>query len=111
MANKTNEARLARERRHARVRKRVRGTSDRPRLNVYRSLNHICAQVIDDTAGNTLLSASTLDPEIRAQLEGLNKSAQARLVGQILGKRALGRGIGQVVFDRGGYIYHGRVKA
>mgnify|MGYP001142562524 CR=1 FL=1 len=111
MANKTNEARLARERRHIRVRNKVHGTSDRPRLNVYRSSNHIYAQVIDDTVGRTLVSASTLDTEIRTQLEGLKKSAQARLVGQVLGKKALARGIVRVVFDRGGYIYHGRVRA
>ena len=111
MAKKTNEAYLARERRHIRVRKRVHGTSDRPRLNVFRSLTHIYAQVIDDTVGNTLLSASTVEAEIKAQLEGLNKSAQARLVGKVLAERAKARGIDRVVFDRGGYIYHGRVKA
>lgn len=111
MAGKKNESRIARIRRHERVRKTVFGTSQRPRLNVFRSLNHIYAQVIDDTEGRTLLSASTVDVEIEPQLEGLDKSAQARLVGQVLAKRALGQGIGQVVFDRGGYIYHGRVKA
>ncbi len=108
---KTNPTRLARERRHIRVRKRVSGTSERPRLNVYRSLNHIYAQVIDDTIGHTIVSASTLDSEVQSKLAGLSKVAQARVVGQVLGKRALEHGIQQVVFDRGGYIYHGRVKS
>lgn len=108
---KKNESLLARQRRHVRVRRRVLGTSERPRLNVFRSLNHIYAQVIDDTVGRTLLAASTVDTEVRGKLEGLNKSAQAKLVGQVLGKRALENGIKQVVFDRGGCIYHGRVKA
>jgi large subunit ribosomal protein L18 len=108
---KKNESLLARRRRHARVRKSVLGTSERPRLNVFRSLNHIYAQVIDDTAGRTLLSASTVDQEVRAKLEGLNKSAQAKLVGQVLGKRALEKGITKIVFDRGGCLFHGRVKA
>jgi large subunit ribosomal protein L18 len=108
---KKNESLLARQRRHVRVRRRVLGTNERPRLNVFRSLNHIYAQVIDDTVGRTLLAASTVDAEVRGKLEGLNKSAQAKLVGQVLGKRALEKGIKQVVFDRGGNIYHGRVKA
>lgn len=108
---KKNESLLARQRRHVRVRRRVLGTSERPRLNVFRSLNHIYAQVIDDTVGRTLLAASTVDAEVRGKLEGLNKAAQAKVVGQVLGKRALEKGIKQVVFDRGGYIYHGRVKA
>jgi large subunit ribosomal protein L18 len=108
---KKNESFLARQRRHVRVRRRVLGTSERPRLNVFRSLNHIYAQVIDDTVGRTLLAASTVDAEVRGKLEGLNKSAQAKLVGQVLGKRALEKGVKEVVFDRGGYNYHGRVKA
>lgn len=108
---KTSPTRLARERRHLRVRKKVSGTSERPRLNVYRSLNHIYAQVIDDTIGHTIVSASTLDSEVRSKLEGLSKQAQARVVGQVLGKRALEHGIQQVIFDRGGYLYHGRVKS
>lgn len=103
--------RLARQRRHARVRKQVSGTHERPRLCVFRSLKHIHTQIIDDVKGHTLVSASTLDPEIRAQIDGKDKTTQAQLVGEILGKRALDAGITQVVFDRGGYLYHGRVKS
>ncbi len=103
--------RAARLRRHRRVRKRVVGTPERPRVNVFRSLRHIYAQVIDDSQGHTLVSASTIDPEVVARLEGLTKVEQARVVGEVLAKRALDRGIKQVVFDRGGYQYHGRVKA
>jgi large subunit ribosomal protein L18 len=89
----------------------VKGTAERPRLNVYRSLHHIYAQVIDDTVGHTLASASTLDAELQSQLGELDKSAQAKLVGKLVGERALNRGIEEVVLDRGGYLYHGRVKA
>jgi large subunit ribosomal protein L18 len=103
------EPRLARKRRHSRVRARVRGTVSRPRLCVFRSLNHIHAQVIDDSKGSTLASASTLDAEIEA--EGKAKTARAELVGSLLAKRAIDKGIKQVVFDRAGYKYHGRVKA
>jgi len=102
---------FARQRRHKRTRLRVQGTAERPRLNVFRSLRHIYAQVIDDTASRTMLSASTLDDEIAQQLGKLNKMEQAKLVGEILAKRALEKGVKQVVFDRGGYKYHGRVKA
>lgn len=105
------DKRRARERRHLRVRKAVFGTPERPRLNVYRSLSHIYAQVIDDTQGVTLVSASTIDPEVRPQVQGLTKTEQARLVGKKVAERALAKGIAQVVFDRGGYKYHGRVKA
>ena len=101
----------ARKRRHVRVRKKVSGTAERPRLCVFRSLNHIYAQVIDDTSGRTLASASTLDPDIRAQVNGKTKTTKAELVGGMLARRALEKGIGAVVFDRGGYKYHGRVKA
>lgn len=101
----------ARERRHRRVRKKVFGTPERPRLNVFRSLRHIYAQVIDDTVGHTLASASTLDKEIRAMCEGLSKTEAARLVGRVLADRAQAAGVKAVVFDRGGYKYHGRVKA
>lgn len=104
--------RAARERRHRRVRRRVSGTPERPRLNVFRSAMHIYAQIIDDTRGHTLASASTLDPEVKAQLSnGLKKVDEARIVGRILAQRALAQGIKKVVFDRGGYKYHGRVKA
>ena len=87
------------------------GTAERPRLNVFRSLQHIYAQVIDDELGNTLVAASTLDPELRGKLDGLNKSQQAARVGKLVAERALAKGLTQVVFDRGGYPYHGRVKA
>ena len=87
------------------------GSPDRPRLNVYRSLQHIYAQIIDDWAGHTLVSASTIDPEIRGQLDGLSKIEQARVVGEVAADRALEKGIKRVVFDRGGYKHHGRVRA
>ena len=103
--------RVARLRRHSRVRKHIVGVPERPRLNVFRSLCHIYAQVIDDHAGRTLVSASTVDPEVVAQIKGLTKKQQASVVGQVLAKRALSEGIKQVVFDRGGYQYHGRVQA
>jgi large subunit ribosomal protein L18 len=90
---------------------RVRGTAERPRLNVFRSLRHMYAQLIDDVAGNTMASASTMDAEVKEQLAKLSKADQAKLVGQVLAKRALEKGVKQVVFDRGGYKYHGRVKA
>ena len=104
------ETRVARERRHVRVRKRVEGTTDRPRLCVFRSLNHVYAQIIDDSRMHTLASASTLDPEIKGGDAGA-KTSEAELVGSLVAKRALCQGIKQVVFDRGGYKYHGRVKA
>ncbi len=104
-------AREARLRRHRRIRKRVVGSVDRPRLNVFRSLRHIYAQVIDDEAGNTLVSASTLDADLRGRIEGLSKGEQARLVGELVARRALEKGIREVVFDRGGYSYHGRVRS
>ncbi|MEN4043109.1 MAG: 50S ribosomal protein L18 [Anaerolineaceae bacterium] len=103
-----NEARL---RRHRRVRKNIAGTPACPRLNVFRSLEEIYAQVIDDEAGNTLAAASTVDREMRGQLEGKTKSDQARLVGELVARRAKEKGITRVVFDRGGYKYIGRVKA
>ena len=105
-----------RQRRHARVRKTVAGTATAPRLNVYRSLNHIYAQIIDDRAGNekggvTLAAASTMDKDVKAQLEGLTKTDAAKVVGKVLAERALAKGVETVVFDRGGYLYTGRVKA
>jgi len=103
-----NEARL---RRHRRVRKNISGTPDCPRLNVFRSLEEIYAQIIDDEAGSTLAAASTVDREIRSQMEGKTKSDQARLVGEVVARRAKDKGITRVVFDRGGYKYIGRVKA
>lgn len=103
--------REARERRHRRVRSKVEGSVERPRLNVFRSLKHIYAQVIDDTAGHTLASASTIDGELSAQCAGMNKTDCARLVGKAIADRAKAAGVSTVVFDRGGYQYHGRVKA
>jgi large subunit ribosomal protein L18 len=103
------QSKAARVKRHNRVRVKVEGSTARPRLSVFRSLNHIYAQVIDDTKGSTLVSASTVDAELK--IEGKKKSEEAQLVGQMVAKRALSKGIEQVVFDRGGYKYHGRVKA
>ena len=100
-----------RKARHHRQRRNLNGTSERPRLNVYRSTNHIYAQIIDDTEGNTLVAASTLDAEIKGQLEGKDKKEAAKLVGKLVGKRALEKGVKKVVFDRGGYLYTGRVAA
>ena len=105
------DRRVARLRRHRRVRKQVVGTPERPRLNVFRSLRHIHAQIIDDSRGHTLVSASTVDSEVAMQTQGLTKIEQARVVGKVLAERALSQGIEGVVFDRGGYAYHGRVKA
>jgi large subunit ribosomal protein L18 len=109
MAEKSrSEARI---RRHARVRKNVLGTGQRPRLSVFRSLSEIYAQVIDDHIGNTIASASTIDEELRGKVRGLKKSEQAKLVGKAIAERALGMGVKAVVFDRGGFKYTGRVKA
>jgi large subunit ribosomal protein L18 len=105
------EVRQARNRRHRRVRAKVIGTALRPRLCAFRSLSHIYAQVIDDSKGHTLVSASTLEPEIKSEAQGKAKTAEAEMVGSLVAKRALEKGIKQVVFDRGGYKYHGRVKA
>ncbi|MBN1317849.1 MAG: 50S ribosomal protein L18 [Anaerolineales bacterium] len=111
MMEKSQKKRLARQRRHMRVRKKISGTMERPRLNVYRSLSHIYCQVIDDIAGHTLVAASTNDKQIRPMVEGKEKTEQARIVGEVLGRRALEKGITSVVFDRGGWLYHGRIKA
>jgi len=104
-------ARAARVRRHRRVRQKVVGTPQRPRLCVFRSLKHIHAQVIDDEDGHTLVAASDLEADIRQQGNGKRKAEVASLVGQRLAERALEKGIGTAVFDRGGYKFHGRVKA
>lgn len=103
--------RSARQLRHDRVRKKVEGISPKFRLSVFRSLNHIYAQVIDDAQGQTLASASTLDPEIKGMAASQGKITKAEVVGSLVAKRALSQGINQIVFDRGGYKYHGRVKA
>lgn len=108
---KTNPRAVARQRRHERVRKQISGTAERPRLAVYRSLRHIYAQVIDDIAGHTLAAASTLDVALSVELTDLNKADQAKAVGKLVGKRAVDAGIDTIVFDRGGFPYHGRVKA
>ena len=102
--------RKARQTRHARIRAALKGTAARPRLYVFRSLQHIYVQVIDDEQGHTLTSASTLEPEIAKKVEGKKKAEQADLVGATVAERALKAGVKQVVFDRGGYKYHGRVK-
>ncbi len=107
---KPTNTRAARLKRHRRLRARVEGSTSRPRLAVFRSLNHIYAQVIDDTTGSTLVAASDMDPAIRGEVKG-NKSEHAKVVGEAVAKRAKERGISKVVFDRGGYLYHGRVKA
>ncbi|MFO7171989.1 MAG: 50S ribosomal protein L18 [Bacillota bacterium] len=101
----------ARKKRHLRVRKKVHGTSERPRLNVFRSNKHIYAQIIDDDRGHTLCAASTLDPEVRQRIDKGSTVEAARVVGEVLAQRALAKGITKVVFDRGGYLYHGRVAA
>jgi large subunit ribosomal protein L18 len=101
----------ARIRRHTRVRVNVKGNSQRPRLSIYRSLAEIYAQVIDDQAGQTIASASSIDSELRAQMKGLKKSEQAKLVGKTVAERAKSKGVQMVVFDRGGNKYTGRVKA
>ncbi|MCC6955798.1 MAG: 50S ribosomal protein L18 [Anaerolineales bacterium] len=107
-----NKSRSAtRIRRHGRVRKKINGTPERPRLCVYRSMEEIYAQVIDDQAGNTLVSASSIDHELRSKAAGKTKTEQARLVGKTVAERAKAKGINQVVFDRGGFQYIGRVKA
>ena len=100
-----------RAKKHYRLRHHISGTADRPRLAVFRSNNHMYAQIIDDTVGNTLVSASTVQKEVKAELEKTNDIAAASYVGTVVAKRALEKGITQVVYDRGGYIYQGKVKA
>ena len=100
-----------RKRRHARVRKKISGTAQTPRFNVYRSLNHIYVQVIDDVKGVTIVSASDMEKDVKAQAAELTKTQVAKLVGQKAAERALEKGVKEVVFDRGGYLYTGRVQA
>ncbi|SCG84087.1 50S ribosomal protein L18 [Proteiniborus sp. DW1] len=109
MLKKVN-SNVKRQKRHLRIRKTVTGTPERPRLNVYRSLNHIYAQIIDDKAGRTLVSASTLDKELKGKLGETGNKEAAKAVGKLVAEKALAKGIEEVIFDRGGYIYHGRVK-
>ena len=96
--------------RHKRVRAKIKGTAETPRLSVYRTLNHIYAQIIDDVKGNTLVTASTLDKSLKASLAEMDKKAQAYAVGELLAKKAIEKNIEEVVFDRGGYLYTGRVQ-
>ncbi len=103
------QKRVRREARHERVRSRVSGTGEKPRLCVFRSLKYIYAQLIDDVSGSTIISVSSLNPEVKGRQ--ISKSEEAKLIGEVLGKKALEQGISELVFDRGGYKYHGRVKA
>ncbi len=112
MRRKFRRALTSRQRRHVRVRAKVSGTSERPRLNVFRSSAHIYAQVIDDDRGRTLVAASDLEQDVLDRAgAGATKSVKARAVGEVIGERAKAAGIDAIVFDRGGYLYHGRVKA
>jgi len=108
---KNNSRSAARVKRHQRVRKSLSGSSERPRLNVFRSLAEIYAQVIDDESGITLVSASSVDHDLRSHMDGMKKTDQAKLIGKTVAERAKAKGIQKVVFDRGGYRYIGRVKA
>ena len=110
MVSKKSRAEV-RAKKHRRLRHHLAGTADRPRLAVFRSNSHMYAQVIDDTVGNTLVSASTLEKEVKSELEKTNNVEAAAHLGTVIAKRALDKGIKQVVFDRGGFIYQGKVKA
>ncbi|MDX1664270.1 MAG: 50S ribosomal protein L18 [Candidatus Promineifilaceae bacterium] len=105
------KSREARKRRHRRIRSKIVGTAERPRLNVFRSLNNIYVQVINDDEGHTIVAASSLEEGLAPDLEGKSKKEQAAIIGRVVGERALEAGVREVVFDRGGYPYHGRVKA
>ena len=105
------DRKLLRARRHMRIRRRLTGTPDRPRLCIYRSNKHIYAQIVDDASQKTLVCASTLDPELKKKLKKTWDTESAKSVGELVAERAKGKGIAAVVFDRGGYIYHGRVAA
>lgn len=96
--------------RHLRLRKKASGTAERPRLNVFRSLRHLHVQIIDDSCGHTMLAVSTLDSEVKEKAADMTKKEAAKLVGRVIGERAAKLGINKVVFDRGGYIYHGRIQ-
>ena len=110
MVNKKSRA-LVREKKHRRMRNHLSGTAERPRLAVFRSNNHMYAQIIDDTVGNTLVSASTLQKDVKAELEKTNNVDAAAYLGTVIAKKAIEKGITSVVFDRGGFIYHGKIKA
>jgi len=107
----TNIRQQARLKRKKRIRKKIYGTSQRPRLSVFRSARHIYAQIVDDTAGRTLVAASTLDKDALSGSKFENKVEAAKLIGKLVGERAIGKGIKEVVFDRNGFLYHGRVKS
>src|SRR3990170_12118 len=108
---RNNQKEIARQKRKIRIRKKIFGTEARPRLSVFRSAKHIYAQLVVDATGSTLLAASTLSPEIRGEITGLKKSEAAKKVGELIGRKAVERNIRRVVFDRNGFLYHGRVKA
>lgn len=108
---KKSDRNQLRQRRHLRIRRRAAGGAERPRLSVFRSLNHMYAQIVDDSRGLTLAAASTLDPEVREAVKDKKKTDAGAQVGKLIAKRAKEKGISQVVFDRGGYLYHGRIKA
>ena len=110
MVNKQSRSKV-RAKKHLKIRNRFHGTADRPRLAVFRSNNHMYAQIIDDTVGNTLVAASTLEKDIKAELEKTNNVDAAAYLGTVIAKRALEKGINTVVFDRGGFIYHGKIAA
>ena len=110
MVSKKSRAEM-REKKHMRIRNRFSGTAERPRLAVFRSNNHMYAQSIDDTVGNTLVSASTLEKEIKAELNKTNDVEAAAYLGKVIAKRAMDKGISEVVFDRGGFLYHGKIEA
>ena len=110
MVSKKSKAEM-RAKKHMRIRNRVSGTSERPRLAVFRSNNHMYAQIIDDVAGNTLVAASTAEKEVKAELEKTNNVDAAAYVGTVVAKRAIEKGIKEVVFDRGGFLYHGKIEA
>ncbi len=107
----SGQRRLGRLRRHERVRRRLSGTAERPRLSVFRSLQHIYAQVIDDANGHTVTAASTVEKDVRSEAKGKSRKEQAAIVGRIVAERARGVGVSAVVFDRGGFRYHGRIRA
>jgi large subunit ribosomal protein L18 len=109
--SQTNAREIARQNRKTRVRKRIFGTEQRPRLSVFRSAKHIYAQLVVDATGSTVLAASTQSPELRGEIAGLKKSEAAKKVGELLGRKAIEKNIRRVVFDRNGFLYHGRVKA
>lgn len=110
MVNKESRVEVRRKK-HLKIRNRFTGTPERPRLAVFRSNNHMYAQIIDDTVGNTLVAASTLEKEVKAELQKTNDVAAAAYLGTVIAKKALEKGIETVVFDRGGFIYQGKIKA